>query len=33
MRVDFDPAREYISQVEARKYMAREYRKPWKLVV
>jgi len=33
LRVDFDPAREYVAQAEARKYVLREYRKPWKLTV
>lgn len=33
LRVDFDPVKEYIAQTEARKYMSREYRKPWKLSV
>jgi len=33
LRVDFDPTREFVIQPEARKYVAREYRKPWKLTV
>lgn len=33
LRVDYDPAREHIAQPDARKYMSREYRKPWKLVL
>ena len=33
LRVDFDPATERIAQAEARKFAARENRKPWKIVV
>ena len=33
MRVDWDVAKDTIVQAEPRKYMVREYRKPWKLVV
>jgi hypothetical protein len=33
MRLDWDDARQTIVQPEARKYMEREYRKPWKLEV
>jgi len=33
MRVDWDGTKETIVQAEPRKYMVREYRKPWKLVV
>jgi predicted dehydrogenase len=33
LRIDFDPAREYIAQAEGRKFAARENRKPWKLEV
>jgi hypothetical protein len=33
MRVDWDAQKEMIVQAEPRKYMVREYRKPWKLVV
>ncbi len=33
LRIDFDPARELVAQPEGRKFVSREYRKPWKLVV
>jgi predicted dehydrogenase len=33
LRVDYDPARETIAQADARKYLSRDYRKPWKLAV
>ena len=33
MRVDFDAAKWTVAQSEAKKYLTREYRKPWKLVV
>ena len=33
MRVDWDAQKETIVQAEPRKYMVREYRKPWKLTV
>ncbi|MEX2263497.1 MAG: Gfo/Idh/MocA family oxidoreductase [Bryobacteraceae bacterium] len=33
LRVDWDGERETTPQAEARKYLTREYRKPWKLVV
>ena len=33
LRVDFDPQKWTVAQPEARKYLSREYRKPWKLVV
>jgi hypothetical protein len=33
MRLDWDDARQTIVQPEARKYMEREYRAPWKLEV
>ena len=33
LRVDFDPQKWTVAQAEAKKYMGREYRKPWKLVV
>jgi hypothetical protein len=33
LRIDWDAQRETVQQAEARKYLTREYRKPWKLVV
>ena len=33
LRLDFDPQKWTVAQPEARKYLTREYRKPWKLVV
>jgi predicted dehydrogenase len=33
MRVDWDNDKQIITQAEPRKYMVREYRKPWKLTV
>jgi hypothetical protein len=33
LRVDFDAAKWTVAQSEAKKYLSREYRKPWKLVV
>jgi len=33
LRLDFDAQKWTVSQVEARKYLTREYRKPWKLSV
>jgi hypothetical protein len=33
LRVDFDQQKWTTKQVEARKYLSREERKPWKLVV
>ncbi|MCC6394595.1 MAG: Gfo/Idh/MocA family oxidoreductase [Bryobacterales bacterium] len=33
LRIDWDSEKETIRQAEARKYQAREYRSPWKLVV
>lgn len=33
LRVDFDPQKMTVAQAEAKKYLTREYRKPWKLVV
>ncbi len=33
LRVDWDGSRETFLQAEARKYMSREYRKPWKLSI
>jgi predicted dehydrogenase len=33
LRVDFDAAKWTVAQSEAKKYLTREYRKPWKLVV
>jgi predicted dehydrogenase len=33
LRLDFDAQKWTVAQAEAKKYLAREYRKPWKLVV
>lgn len=33
LHLDFDPQKWTVAQAEARKYLTREYRKPWKLVV
>jgi predicted dehydrogenase len=33
LRLDFDPQKWTVAQTEAKKYLTREYRKPWKLVV
>jgi hypothetical protein len=33
LRLDFDPQKWTVAQAEAKKYLTREYRKPWKLVV
>jgi predicted dehydrogenase len=33
LRLDFDPQKWTVAQAEAKKYLSREYRKPWKLVV
>ncbi len=33
LRLDFDPQKWTVAQSDARKYLSREYRKPWKLVV
>jgi predicted dehydrogenase len=33
LRLDFDPDKWTVAQAEARKYLTREYRKPWKLTV
>lgn len=33
LRLDFDPQKWTVAQPEAKKYLSREYRKPWKLVV
>ena len=33
MRVDYDAGKEHLAQAEARKYFAREQRKPWKISV
>jgi hypothetical protein len=33
LRLDFDAQKWTVAQVDAKKYLSREYRKPWKLVV
>ena len=33
LRIDWDIDKGTIAQPEARKYLTREYRRPWKLVV
>ena len=33
LRLDFDAQKWTVSEPEAKKYLSREYRKPWKLVV
>jgi hypothetical protein len=33
LRLDFDPQEWTVAQADAKKYLTREYRKPWKLVV
>jgi predicted dehydrogenase len=33
LRLDFDPQKWTVAQADAKKYLTREYRKPWKLVV